>query len=111
VNGDGDNYDAIEEAAFQRYVLDLMRGWAAEQDRLWERNRGSKRDPRIVSIELVKAGTADAAYKVTVEHLSTGKITTPHFPLHAPAFYDSQGNRERFAGDIVSDILMWARGG
>ena len=106
-SGQDDNFAAIEGAAYERYLLDLMRGYAAETDRI---------DPNpsvlIKDIQLEGDGYPHTGFRIQTYHPRTGKTKSHLFTLYDnPGFYDEAGDRIVETNRIVGDILMLARGG
>jgi hypothetical protein len=106
------NYEDIERGAFERYILDLVRGYAAEQERVHRKAKGT--DPHI----LIREAKLEGEYPRTVIRIRRYEpnrdIESWHTELlwEDTTFFDAEtGGRLASPGRMASDILMRARGG
>lgn len=103
-------FKEIERKAFERYLLDLARGWAAEEERLHLENRGKELNVQVLQIDLV-GEYPHTAFDIRCRHRANGE-STKHFTIYqTPGWFDGDGKRLVSPERIVGDILMLARGG
>ena len=103
-------YDEIRKVTYERYLLDLMRSCAAEEERLYKERNKEPLSTTIRKIDLVNPGTDRAGFRI-LSIWPKGREFTEVYSLYTPEFSDGQGRLTKPAGEIVGDILMWARGG
>lgn len=105
-------YRAIRAAAFERYVLDLMRLLNEKMERGAER-RGQVLEPALSEFKL--AGEFPrTSIQMKVRYQKTGQVVDDSYVLWGrPEHFDKDKDYEQLVdeGRIVSDIMMWARGG
>lgn len=107
MRADRDQFPVIEGAAYERYLLDLMRGYAAEQERM-----DPDLTPLIREIQLAGDEYPHPGFMIRTYNPRNGKEQTTMFPLYGNReFYDEAGDRIAETTRIAGDILMWARGG
>jgi hypothetical protein len=104
-------YADVEHRAFEKYVFELVKNWAAEHDNLQRKHFG--RDAHIVVREVrLKGEYPKTVIRIRVyEPNRDSERWQTHLLWQDPTFFDDEGARlcspERMAGDI----LMHARGG
>jgi hypothetical protein len=104
---DEGHFPAIEGAAYERYLLDLVRGYAAEQERM-----DSDLTPLIREIQLAGDEYPHPGFMIRTYNPRNGKEQTKmHLLYENPDFYSEDGERRVETTRIAGDILMLARGG
>jgi hypothetical protein len=104
------NFKEIERKAFERYLLDLARLCAAEEERAILEKRGWPLTILILQIDLI-GEYPYTAFEIRCRNRD-GEETKPHFMLYQSSeWFDEDGKLLVSAGRIVGDTLMWARGG
>lgn len=105
------NFEAIGHEAFERYILDLMRASAAEEERLHLENRGKSLNPEVRDIQL-KGEYPDTGFQIkTYDSIRDLEQEQWYFLWGSSEFFDKDMNPLASPERIVGDTLMWARGG
>jgi hypothetical protein len=105
------NFAEIQRRAFERYLLELAQGFAAEQDRLYLEQRGREDNPVIREIQLSGEYPDTCLRITTLSRVSDREITTMQSIWRDPTFFDDEGKARCSPERMVGDILMHARGG
>lgn len=105
------NFEAIGREAYERYLLDLMRESAKEEERLRLENRGERRNPEIREIQLTGEYPHTGFRFRTYDRVRDLEQTTTYPLYDNPQFFDENGKRLCSADRIAGDTLMWVRGG
>jgi hypothetical protein len=106
-----DNYAAIRKATFERYLLDLMREVAYEEERLRFLKVGAPFPKEIRKVEFCEPESAESGFLITFfDHRKGIEITRQHTLYDDPSFW-REGKLLNDANFIVGEILMLARGG
>jgi hypothetical protein len=111
VKVDRGNYDEIQRKAFEQYLLDLAKGWAAEHERLSLEREG--REPSILIHDIKLVGDyPHTVFQFQIYDRPRGleQIRT-HLLYESPTFFDEDLNLRCQPEQIVSDTLMLVRGG
>lgn len=103
-----DGYDRIEGEAYERYLLEVVRGWAAEEERLGGNERRLIREVRLVGDEYPHWGI-----EMDTVNPQNGKEGTSKFPFRSdPSLFDADRPRGRTDGtEIISLMLVHIREG
>jgi hypothetical protein len=98
------DFENIEKRVYERYLFELMKGWAEEYKRRDD-------NPRFVveEVQLVNPGTSKAVLRLRLRDPSDNRETVQGYGIYGYPFYREDGTRED-AGQAVGDVLMWARG-
>jgi len=99
----------IEHRAFERYVLEVVREGAAEEERIYRELHGE--DPRslVRRAELTREYPR-TALRITVYDRGRDLEQASEYPIWDPDYETSDGRMKR-ASEIAGHILMMARGG
>jgi hypothetical protein len=108
VETDPARYDQIEGEAYERYLLEVIRGSAAEEERLGNVGRRSIKDVRLVGDAYPHWG-----FEVDTVNPQNGKEGTSKFSFRGnPSLFDAERPRGRTLGSqIIGDLLMHIREG
>jgi hypothetical protein len=108
----GPAYEAIRHHALERYIFDLIKGWAETHDSLYRKHFG--RDFRVTIREV----TIDGKYPDTQIRLRRYEVARDqedwysHALWKDPTFFDPESGQPLMAPEqVAGDILMLARGG
>jgi hypothetical protein len=105
------NMKEIERKAYERYILDLLKGCAAEEERLQKENRGREFNILIRQIDLV-GEYPYVAFDIHRYHRISDRESVFHATLYqTPGWFDKDGKRLVDTDQIVADTLISARGG
>ena len=108
--GEG-NYEAINRAVFERYLLDLARESAAEEERLHRELQGEELNIQVRDIQLV-GEYPDTRLKIKTYDRRRNREFTSSDPIwDLPEYSEKKGDKPRNPERMIGDILMWARGG
>jgi hypothetical protein len=111
VKVDRGNYDDIRHKAFERYLLELAKGWAAEHERLSLEREGREPSILIRDVELV-GGYPHTVFQFHTYDRNRDLEQTSSWPIYeSSTFYDKDLNLRCEPEQIVSDTLMLVRGG
>lgn len=106
-----DNYKAIEQRAFERYILELVRGIASEEERLWREAEGSEIYAKVRKVELA-CNYPETEVRLLVYSPADEREHWHSSPLWSnPLFFQEGGAIRRTPPQMARDIVMWARGG
>jgi hypothetical protein len=111
VKVDRGNFDDIYRKAFERFLLELARNSAVEEERLSLERTG--RLPSILVKEVqLKGEYPDTAFQITLYDRIRDLGYEDWQPIwRHPEFFDESMKPLCEPQDIVSETLMWARGG
>jgi hypothetical protein len=105
------NFDAIYGRAFEKFLLELARGYAAEQERLQVESRGKPNNPEIREIQL-KGEYPNTGFQIRrYDRVRDLEQEQWYFIWGNPEFFDRNRKPLCSADRMVGDTLMWARGG
>lgn len=105
------NYKVIWGKAFEKYLLELARGYAAEQERLHREIQGKEDNPLIREIQL-SGEYPDTGFLIRkYDRVRDLEQEQWYFIWGNPEFFDEDLKPLVSAERIVGDTLMWARGG
>ena len=105
------NFDVIYGKAFERFLLDLARGYAQEQDRLALESHGKLFNPEIREIQLKGEYPSTGFLIRKYDRVRDLEQEQWHLLWGHPEFFDKDLNPLVSPERMVSDTLMWARGG
>ena len=104
------NYEEISRQAFERYLLDLLRLSAAEEERLYREVRGES--PRLEVRNIIQQGQypEGTSYKFLYYDNRTGAEGSEIMILYEnPQFYDQDGKQLVDADYMAGEMLTWLR--
>jgi hypothetical protein len=96
-------YDQIEGEAYERYLVEVIRGWAAEEERLGAVGRRVIRGARLIGDAYPHWGI-----EIDTEDPGNGEMATSKFNFRGdPSLFDAERPRGKSEGtEIISDLLM-----
>ena len=108
-HADQGRFREIEREAFERYVLEVVRAVAAEEERLYVEARGEK--PRILvrDVDLVRA-YPETALRFRITDRGRDIEQQVSYPLW-DRDYEEPGGRMKPASYIAGEMLRMVRGG
>ncbi|HEY1854675.1 MAG TPA: hypothetical protein VGG40_08810 [Solirubrobacterales bacterium] len=104
-------YDQIEREAFERYLLQVARGLAAEEEQLEQAQKGTDPPWIVREIVLLSAGTRNAALEFRTVNRAGTRVAISTHQIWAEPFLDADGKRTANLNGALGDILMHLRGG
>lgn len=105
------NFDSIYGRAFENFLLELARGYAAEEERLYFEKWGKTRNPEIREIRL-KGEYPETGFLIRrYDRVRDLEQQQWYFIWGSPEFFDKDRKPLCEPERMVSDTLMWARGG
>jgi hypothetical protein len=104
-------YDVIYGRAFEKFLLELARGYAAEEERLYLEHQGKEENPLVREIQL-KGEYPKTGFQIkTYDRVRDLEQTNWYFLWGSPEFFDKDLKPLVSPERMVSDTLMLARGG
>ena len=111
VKGDEGNFDALYRAAFERFFLDLIRGAAAEEERMDLVHEGKPPTILIKDIQLKGEYPKTSLIITAYDRIQDRNVETFGRIWQEPSFFDEDYKPKCDIRRMVGDTLMWARGG
>ena len=104
-------YEQIEREAYERYLLEVAQGWAAEEERLEDWAKGTSPPWLVREVVLIFAGTKNAALEFRTYNPRSDREFTTSLPIYAEPFEDKEGKRTANLRRALGDEMMHLLGG
>jgi len=105
------NFDEIDRKAFENYLLELVREYAAEADRLYRLAKNKEPNPLVLEVEL-KGEYPDTLMRIRCFDRVRDIEGWSVYPFwKSDNFFDEEGRRVCSPERMAGDMLMWALGG
>jgi hypothetical protein len=103
-------FERIERTAYERHVLELVRGYATEHDRL-DREHGIYKERYEIPDAEIDGEYPDTCIRLRRVDRHTGKELSQRFPLWLDDSFRNSAGEMYGPEHVAADILIQARGG